>query len=86
MVVAFNAGNLLAVARDIRNKYRRARIVICGDNDLNTDGNPGLTKASEAANAVNAELFLPPDECHADFNDLGLAETRTLWALHEEAR
>lgn len=80
VVVAFNAGNLLAVARDVRNKYRRARIVICGDNDLSTDGNPGLTKASEAADAVNAELFLPPDEYgHADFNDLGLDETRTLW-------
>lgn len=84
VVVAFNAGNLLAVARDVRNKYRRARIVICGDNDLSTDGNPGLTKASEAADCVNAELFLPPDEYgHSDFNDLGLAETRMLWEHFE---
>lgn len=84
VVVAFNAGNLLAVARDVRNKYRRARIVICADNDLGTDGNPGLTKASEAADAVNAELFLPPDEYgHSDFNDLGLDETRTLWEHFE---
>jgi len=33
VVVAFNAGNILAVARFFRNKYPKARIIIAADND-----------------------------------------------------
>lgn len=57
--VAFNAGNLLPVARVLRAKFPRLRIVVCADNDAATPGNPGLTKATEAARAVQGFVALP---------------------------
>lgn len=71
-------GNLAAVARAIRKKYPRAKIVICADDDRETDGNPGVRDATEAATAVKGILAIPrkknaPDK-KCDFNDLALAE------------
>jgi putative DNA primase/helicase len=57
--VAFNAGNLEPVARAIRAKFPKLHIVICGDNDSATQGNPGLSKATEAARAVGGFLAVP---------------------------
>lgn len=68
VAVAFNCGNLLAVAQVLRRKFPIIKIVLCADNDTRTTGNPGLTKAREAASAVGALLAVPP--CHGDFNDL----------------
>lgn len=72
---AFNAGNLEAVAKAIRAHRLDARLVVCADDDHRTDGNPGLTKATEAARASGALLAVPdfgPDrpEQGTDFNDL----------------
>ncbi len=75
VLVAFNAGNLLAVAEMARKKYPSRRIVICADNDLATVGNPGLRFANAAALAVGGLVALP--ECEGvkcDFNDLHQAE------------
>jgi phage/plasmid primase-like uncharacterized protein len=72
VVVAFDAGNLTCVAQAIRKKHPRHPVVIAADNDQRTRGNPGLTKAREAATAINAMLAYPshdnPDV--TDFNDL----------------
>lgn len=57
--VAFNCGNLMAVARALRSKFPRLRIVVCADNDAATPGNPGLTKATEAARAVGGFVAVP---------------------------
>ena len=57
--VAFNAGNLPTVARALRAKFPRLRIVVCADNDAATPGNPGLTKATEAARAVGGYVAVP---------------------------
>lgn len=65
--LAFTANNLLAVGRILREKLPDAELVFCGDNDLNTLGNPGLTKAREAAQAVGGLLAVPP--VAGDFND-----------------
>jgi putative DNA primase/helicase len=65
--VAFNAGNLLAVAKTLRDCFPNHRIILCADNDEDTPGNPGLTKAKEAAEAVGAELSVPP--ISGDWND-----------------
>ena len=75
VAVAFNAGNLESVARDLREKYPLLAITIAADDDCKTDGNPGLTKATAAALAVGASLAVPvfpagrPDKA-TDFNDL----------------
>lgn len=67
VAVAFDAGNLLTVAQAIRAKFPHIEITLCADNDAETPGNPGLTKAREAAAAVGALLAVPP--CSGDFND-----------------
>jgi len=73
--VAFNAGNLEAVAVALRAKYPDLKIIIAADDDHLTDGNPGMTKAREAALAVAGLLAVPsfpagrPDKA-TDFNDL----------------
>jgi putative DNA primase/helicase len=60
VAVAFNAGNLEPVARALRaNLPRSVRLVICADDDQNTSGNPGLTKANQAARAVGAAVARP---------------------------
>ncbi len=68
VAVAFDAGNLMTVAQALRAKFPHIEITLCADNDTKTPGNPGLTKAREAAAAVGALLAVPP--CHGDFNDL----------------
>lgn len=55
----FSCGNLLAVARAMRDKYPHIQLIVCADNDRHTPGNPGLTKATEAARAVGALLAVP---------------------------
>jgi len=77
VLVAFSAGNLVPVARIVREKYPKLSIVICADNDHATKGNPGLTKATEAAGKIGALLAVPSfkdPEGKSDFNDLMQAE------------
>lgn len=57
--IAFDAGNLEPVARALRAKFPAVRLVLCADNDAATPGNPGLTKATEAARAVGGLLAVP---------------------------
>ncbi|OAI11358.1 hypothetical protein A1359_14520 [Methylomonas lenta] len=68
--MAFTAGNLLAVGRIVRERLPSANIVFAADNDTKTAGNPGLTKATEAAAAVGGSVAVPP--IHGDFNDYQL--------------
>lgn len=75
VAVAFNAGNLEPVALALRAKYPSLKIIIAADDDHQTDGNPGLIKATAAALAVGGLLAVPtfpagrPDKA-TDFNDL----------------
>lgn len=59
VAVAFNAWNLRPVAEALRDKFPDYQILICGDNDAATEGNPGLTKAREAAVAIGARFVVP---------------------------
>ncbi|WP_240462034.1 toprim domain-containing protein [Burkholderia sp. Nafp2/4-1b] len=75
VAAAMNAGNLLNVARAWREKFPHLQIVICADDDIGTDGNPGMTKAVEAARAVDARVAVPDfgqerPAGASDFNDL----------------
>ena len=79
VAVAFNAGNLEAVALALRSKYPGARLILAADDDWRTEGNPGLDKATEAARAVGAWLAVPrfpEDMASARSWSLG----RSLWA------
>ncbi len=73
--VAFDAGNLHSVATALRGRYPEARIAMCADDDHTTNGNPGVTKARAAAEAI-AGLVAVPDfgpsrpTGGTDFNDL----------------
>jgi putative DNA primase/helicase len=72
VAIAFDAGNLRPVAEALRCKYPDARLVIAADNDHGTSGNPGLSKAREAAVAVGGSVVAPEfelGETGTDFND-----------------
>jgi putative DNA primase/helicase len=74
VAVALNAGNLRHVAEALRDKNPEWRLIVCADDDHTTEGNPGLTKATEAAQVVNGLLAIPafPDNRgpkDTDFND-----------------
>ena len=77
-LVAFNAGNLEAVAKLAREQYPDREIVLCADNDCETrkpDGtpwNPGVDAATKAAASIGGRLAICPahEGCATDFNDL----------------
>ena len=75
VLVAFDCGNLRAVAEALRAGYPDSPIVIAADDDYRTNGNPGMTKAIAAAEAVGGKVVFPdfgPErpEKATDFNDL----------------
>lgn len=59
VAVAFDAGNLLPAARALRDFMPNALICFAGDDDAQTKGNPGRTKAQAAAAAVGGVWVLP---------------------------
>jgi phage/plasmid primase-like uncharacterized protein len=75
VAVAFNAGNLEPVARSLRITFPTVNLILCADDDVATEGNPGLTKARAAALAVGAKVAIPNfgadrPEGATDFNDM----------------
>ena len=79
--VAFGTGNLLSVGKLLRGRYPSARIIYCADDDHLTPGNPGLTKAREAAIAVGATVVTPQFDAPrpktaTDFNDMSALHGR----------
>jgi putative DNA primase/helicase len=77
VAVAFNAGNLKAVALAMRAKLPDMTLIVCADDDYKTDGNPGLKKATDAAIAVNGKLAIPDfgenrQDGATDFNDMAV--------------
>lgn len=93
VAVAFDAGNLLPVAGALRAKYKRAKILICADDDYLTAGNPGVTHANTAALAVDGSVIAPvfaeerptDHKGPTDFNDLHLLEGQTAVTKQIEA-
>ncbi len=75
VIAAIDANNLKAVAVLARKQWPDAQIMIFADDDCQTPGNPGLTKAREAALAAGIQYASPnwpsdaPKEL-TDFNDL----------------
>ena len=80
VAVAFDAGNLAHVAKALRQQYRAALLVLCGDDDAATEArtgtNTGRVKAEAAARTVRGLAVFPeglPDG-GTDFNDLHQAQ------------
>lgn len=73
VAIAFNARNIIEVAKNLRSKYPDYDLVIAADNDRFTTGNPGVTCARQAADITGAEILIPnfPEGVNGtDFNDL----------------
>ncbi len=70
VAVAFDAGNLIRVARVLRRRHRNIELTIVADNDAKADraDNPGVEAATEAAQDNDARLAVP--DCAGDANDL----------------
>lgn len=72
---AMNAGNLLAVGQRLQRQHPNAVLILAGDDDRQTEGNPGKTAAIKAAATLGCSLVLPPWSgaeplTLTDFNDL----------------
>lgn len=86
VAVAFTAGNVGAVTKAMRATFPDLPLILCADDDFRTEGNPGLSMATEAARSVGGGLAIPdfgadrPDRA-TDFNDMaalrGLEAVRT---------
>lgn len=78
VVIAFDAGNLKAVAIEIRKKYKDKKIIFAADNDQYSSINVGIEKAFEAAVEVEGLVVKPEfedtDTKPTDFNDLYILE------------
>jgi len=80
VAVAFDAGNLAHVTKALRQQHRAALLVVCGDDDRDTEArtgtNTGRVKAEAAARAVRGLAVFPeglPDG-GSDFNDMHQAQ------------
>lgn len=80
VLAAMSAGNLVHVAKEARRRWPSADIVIAGDDDRFTKGNPGRTAAIAAAIATCSRVAFPPfepsDATGTDFNDFYVARVR----------
>lgn len=81
--VAFNAQNLVHVAKELKEKFETSSFIICGDDDRFTerDGvpyNPGREYAEKAAKACAGKSIFPKfsslESKPTDFNDLHILE------------
>lgn len=74
---AMNADNLYPAGVRLRRAYPDDVLVVAGDDDRQTEGNPGRTKANEAAVLLGSGVVFPPwcgqePLSLSDFNDLRL--------------
>lgn len=75
VAAAMNAGNLLAVGQRLQRQHPDAALIVAGDDDRQTEGNPGKTAAIKTAATLGCGLVLPPWSgaeplTLSDFNDL----------------
>lgn len=77
--VGFDAYNLVPVVRILRKLYPKSPILVCADDDHETEGNPGLAMAKRCTEAVGALVCSPTfaegrQPKWTDFNDLHAGE------------
>ena len=83
VISAIDAGNLIHVAKAIREVNTTVNIIIAGDNDIGSHKNTGKEKAIEAAKAVNGYYTIPDTDYKCDWDDyrqqFGLQKTSGLF-------
>ena len=83
VISAIDAGNLIHVAKAVREVNFKANIIIAGDNDIGSHKNTGKEKAIEAAKAVNGYYTIPDTDYKCDWDDyrqqFGLQKTSGLF-------
>ena len=83
VISAIDAGNLIHVAKAIREVNSTVNIIIAGDNDIGSHKNTGKEKAIEAAKAVNGYYTIPDTDYKCDWDDyrqqFGLQKTLALF-------
>ncbi|MCQ4258849.1 toprim domain-containing protein [Stutzerimonas stutzeri] len=72
---AMNAGNLLEVGQQLQRQYPENPLIVAGDDDRQTEGNPGRAAANHAAAMLGCGVVFPPWSgaeplSLSDFNDL----------------
>jgi putative DNA primase/helicase len=77
VVVAFNSGNLEPTVKALREAGNQHQLIVCADNDRQTEGNPGVTAANRAAGEFLGVSVVAPEfngTEGTDFNDLHISE------------
>ncbi|MCX8655550.1 toprim domain-containing protein [Gilliamella sp. B2894] len=69
VISAIDAGNLIHVAKAIRELNPTVKIIVAGDNDIDQSPNTGLAKAIEAAQTVNGYYSVPDTDYKCDWDD-----------------
>lgn len=59
VALAFDSGNFPESSKTLRARFPNVAIVACGDNDAESQDNPGKAKAQEAANEVGGAWVVP---------------------------
>ncbi len=75
VLAAVDCGNLQSVTTEARNRWPNVDLIVCGDDDRQTPGNPGATAARAAALAAGVRYALPEwppaaPKHLSDYNDL----------------
>ena len=74
VAVCFDSGNLVSVLPELKQTHPHLKFIVAGDNDAETENNPGLKAAQKAAHSIRCPWGVPqfPPECSGftDFNDL----------------
>ena len=84
VAVAFDAGNLMPVARNVSKKFPNAIKIVAGDDDHEKEKNVGRQIAEEVARELGLSAVFPDcEKGESDFNDIGVERTRD--ALEKEA-
>lgn len=79
VAVAFDAGNLMPVAKALKEKYPKHKIFVCGDDDVFSEkGNKGRSEAEKVAQFLGTPALFPQfqdlEKSPSDFNDLYVSE------------
>lgn len=77
VAVAFNKGNLEAVAKTLKNKYPALELIIAADNDIKENApNVGVEEAHRVASIYGCSVIVPTltNGSKCDFNDVAVAK------------